>query len=850
MIAWIILILTTIFAWYPVLSFWFFQAWEQSWLIGNCGYHFNLPCIIQGHALLYLINYMLFGWNPTGWYATALLLHIIAVLLVLLFVSKLTGNKIIAFVASLIFAVNITYHDVLTWGSFNGLYALMLCTFIGASLCYRKFKEIKDSRRFLWYGGILLLFSIGLLVRESALLLPLLLVSLEVFDDKFVFSKKKIGKTLLTFLPIFLLLALYLLWKNFYGAASYDYVDSSVQYRISLLSQGQYVEYIKRTILMVGLFAGPHIIPFPLLNFLRDHATAHFTSPFINYYFFPSIGLSYILLQILLIRKNWTNKKIRNVLLIAFIWFLLPGILACLVITYSDETMVRPYNFNVPPRYRYFAFFGTTLFWTIIFWQLYNRLATVYKKNKKIIAYAFVFLFVGNMILNLILLRGIQEEMFTTLYKPEKDFYKQFTTQYKKLPKDYLFYVYPSSGPLKDFLAEWHHIRRVYYPYLTKERGATWEENHVGMLLQRLSEGNGRLDETFFVDYTPKLGLIDKTDKGRKILSTLTNFTYNVQGNISTDTAESGNKSYTLDLLPKLHVEIPYDIIVSLTANPDTVTQQSSYSAQKLQAIGAYTKDRIEFQKNTKISVSATAPMGGVEGRPAMFLTAKNLIDGNFGRKSLWVGNSRPAWILLDLGQRKTIGALAFHTMSPADIPSTYTIEVSEDGKQWKEVTRVRGNASKQQVVVFNPVEGQYVKFTVLETAQGTFASFDELEVLSREGSRVAQYYRDNFEQLLLDSNLYGGSAFLKLSWTTNLNTSTDPSGNSIYVPVILDGANHDYIFSPNENEHFSLDNELFIRTIDSLSVSIVGLPTQASLSQIKIVPRFSLSVSESGRNR
>ena len=92
-----ILIFSNLLVWYPVLNFWFFQGWEATWLLGNCGYNFSPICIMQGHSLLYFIDYKVFGWNPWGWYLTSLILHIVVTILIYFFIKRITKNNLFAF---------------------------------------------------------------------------------------------------------------------------------------------------------------------------------------------------------------------------------------------------------------------------------------------------------------------------------------------------------------------------------------------------------------------------------------------------------------------------------------------------------------------------------------------------------------------------------------------------------------------------------------------------------------------------------------------------------------------------------------------------------------------------------
>src|SRR3989344_2962488 len=101
-----------ILAWFPILNFWFFKAYEATWLTGVSPY--NLINLIRGHAFLYFLDLKLFGWNPFGWYLTALVLHLIASILLYELILVLSKNKTVSLASSFFFVFSSFYSDVLT----------------------------------------------------------------------------------------------------------------------------------------------------------------------------------------------------------------------------------------------------------------------------------------------------------------------------------------------------------------------------------------------------------------------------------------------------------------------------------------------------------------------------------------------------------------------------------------------------------------------------------------------------------------------------------------------------------------------------------------------------------------
>src|SRR3989344_4180300 len=180
-----VIVFIGILAWYQTLGFWFFKGYEATWLTGVAPY--NILNLLRGHGILYYIDYKLFGWEPAGWYATSLMFHLIASILLFYWIFILTKNKILAFVVGLIFVASSSYNDVLTWGSFNSYYPLLLCFILLTLISYHKFKE-KGKKVFLFLS---LMFSfLGFFTRETGIVVLGLLFIYELVFSENLKNKK------------------------------------------------------------------------------------------------------------------------------------------------------------------------------------------------------------------------------------------------------------------------------------------------------------------------------------------------------------------------------------------------------------------------------------------------------------------------------------------------------------------------------------------------------------------------------------------------------------------------------------------------------------------------------------
>ena len=134
-------------------------------------------------------------------------------------------------------------------------------------------------------------------------------------------------------------------------------------------------------------------------------------------------------------------------------------------------------------------------------------------------------------------------------------------------------------------------------------------------------------------------------------------------------------------------------------------------------------------------------------------------VDGDFGTRfsSEYVD---PSWLLLDLGEEKTVGAAVvyFETACSAD----FTFDVSSDGKTFKEAGSVRGNTASGienpvTVLFSEPFRCRYVRFNGLSRATAWGHSFYELELYEYiPGSAECRVEYDGSQiNLTLDGKVY-----------------------------------------------------------------------------------------------
>jgi len=131
-------------------------------------------------ALLLWAEYQLFGLHPTGYHAVSLVLHLVAVLLVYALARRIFGVGAAAGVAALLFAVHPIHVESVAWPSAS-VDLLLAPSFLGALLLHSRHLERDGFPAGLrcWILA-LLLFAVALLTKETALLLPLIVLMLEL----------------------------------------------------------------------------------------------------------------------------------------------------------------------------------------------------------------------------------------------------------------------------------------------------------------------------------------------------------------------------------------------------------------------------------------------------------------------------------------------------------------------------------------------------------------------------------------------------------------------------------------------------------------------------------------------
>jgi hypothetical protein len=128
--------------------------------------------------MTFAADYFLWGMNPFGYHVTNLLLHLACIFLVWKLARRLLERPEWALASAVIFALHPVHSEALVW--ISGRFDLLVCGVVLASvLCYLRWQR-SDGGGTRWLLLSLGGFVVGLGCKETAVILPAVLVGVEV----------------------------------------------------------------------------------------------------------------------------------------------------------------------------------------------------------------------------------------------------------------------------------------------------------------------------------------------------------------------------------------------------------------------------------------------------------------------------------------------------------------------------------------------------------------------------------------------------------------------------------------------------------------------------------------------
>ena len=149
-------------------------------------------------TLTWLFELKFFGFGPEVFHRTNLVIHLINIILVYIFINSLSGNKVISLLTALFFAIHPLHVESVAWNSERKdvLYSLF---YLSSLILYINYLKKNYKPDLLIYS--IVLFILSLLSKAMAVTLPIVLILIDYFFQRKIFSKKVLAEKI----PFFIL---------------------------------------------------------------------------------------------------------------------------------------------------------------------------------------------------------------------------------------------------------------------------------------------------------------------------------------------------------------------------------------------------------------------------------------------------------------------------------------------------------------------------------------------------------------------------------------------------------------------------------------------------------------------
>jgi protein O-mannosyl-transferase len=300
-------------------------------------------------VLTFALNYHFTGADPYPLHLVNIFLHLICVILVYIFINRLTGNKIIGLCVSALFALHPMNVEAVAWISARS--SSMYTMFYLLALIYY-LKHLKSGQnKYLWITGFWFLFS--LFSKAQAVTLPVVLLLLDYYHGRKLLS----SDTLKTKIPFFLLSVMF-------GVITLLDIDTQRN-----LTEGMLIEYS----VFDMFFLLTYSLSFYLFKLIAPVklCAVYVYPPKSGEWLPPEYYLSALVI-ITAIALVWRFRDNRNVIL---------GV-GLFLITIAINLQVIPSRlFIVTDRYAYFPYIGLYLLPLLLLWDLKKKNAFRFQKR-------------------------------------------------------------------------------------------------------------------------------------------------------------------------------------------------------------------------------------------------------------------------------------------------------------------------------------------------------------------------------------------------------------------------------------------------------------------------------------
>ncbi|MDY0285642.1 MAG: tetratricopeptide repeat protein [Bacteroidales bacterium] len=245
-----------------------FTNWDDTWYItendriddfspGGIAYwfthYFHGQYSPVGNLITMLV-YAVQGMNPFGFHLVSVVLHLLNVVLVYVFIQRLTALRTVAMMVALLFAVHPMQTESIAWAAAVKI-PLYVCFTLIALVWYLRYI---DSGKWKWYGLAFIPFLLAFGSKEQSVAIVGSLVFIDYYRGRKLFSKR----VLLEKIP-WVALAVLMGLSSVAATASYGIVTPAKTFGVNeqiILPSFAFITYLWKLIIPAGLTA---IYPYP-----------------------------------------------------------------------------------------------------------------------------------------------------------------------------------------------------------------------------------------------------------------------------------------------------------------------------------------------------------------------------------------------------------------------------------------------------------------------------------------------------------------------------------------------------------------------------------------------------------
>jgi len=306
-------------------------------------------------CITYFIDYALWKLNPFGYHLTNLLLHTANVLMVYFLIMAVMKNQPIALISALLFSIHPTKSEAVCSIGYRAdpLSSFFLLISI---LLYLKFSDQFAKHRKMFYVCSILSYALALFTKESAILLPAILMAYDWFFQKF--SIKEIFKNLKSrYLP-FVLTSLFYLYV-------YVFVFPNTTLGVAGFIGNHIGIHVITMLWIFALYMFDLFLPFSVVVLPPQYAPSMQT-----FFLLKGIcGVGIFVFYIFMIYKSFRKLREISFFLIWFLLFLIP------------VANIVPNPNPIAHRFLYFPSIGISVVFAWLIQQLSFKISSYKLKN-------------------------------------------------------------------------------------------------------------------------------------------------------------------------------------------------------------------------------------------------------------------------------------------------------------------------------------------------------------------------------------------------------------------------------------------------------------------------------------